>query len=808
MTIFLKCTALLNKYNRKDPMFENLKNITIQGGFFEQPATLGIFKDKYCLSIVYGRNGSGKTTIAKAIRQLVGKDSEPLSEDGYVAYTVSTDAAIVDDKKSSVYIFDEEFVRENVRLKAKGLETIVMIGEQVNLDAIISQKIDERNTLEKRITEERIKKDNFANKNNTSSPLYFFNKIKEKLREDEGWADIDRKVKGNTIKSHVTEDLIKRFASMEEPKESEMVLLQWLNNDLTLFTQTLDAQNILWNPVNLNNIPDNLDKITAILEKIIEKPELSEREYRLLNFLQEHSEHNLQKTSRQLAEEKWPFCPLCLRETNEQVYNHISETLKLILNKESEIYSEELDNTMALFVPVEIAIPVIPKLYEKEKTTLQLAKEQLNKDIKSIRDRIEQRKRDLYGIITNPFSTELLLNYSVHLTSLRDALGTMESCVATFNRTVNERERLKGKIIHENELLTRKRLTALLEGYSKAYKALEHCSKTLSQLISKKELIENEIKVLKAQAMRTDIALDYINDELQYVFYSNTKAKLVAGEGCYKLRINGRNVPPKKISVGERNVLGLCYFFAKLFSNKKTNNKYNDETLIVIDDPVSSFDYGNRLGVMSLLRHQFSNIKKGNSNSKILVLTHDLRSAFDLVKVRSELNNGKGTGEYFFELVNKQIKGRKISNEYKDLLEYVYNYAKNPTDYEDEHVETGIGNVMRRVIEAFASFSYNMSFEEMMCREGILKAIPEEKQKYYENFMCRLTLNGESHMKERAYELNFITPYFTKQEKVQTAKSLLLFLSYINEEHLSCYLGEADKLSVIESWKEEEATWL
>ena len=102
-----------------------------------------------------------------------------------------------------------------------------------------------------------------------------------------------------------------------------------------------------------------------------------------------------------------------------------------------------------------------------------------------------------------------------------------------------------------------------------------------------------------------------------------------------------------------------------------------------------------------------------------------------------------------------------------------------------------------------------MSFEEMMCRERILKKIPDNKRKYYENFMCRLTLNGESHMEEHVYDLNTITPYFTKQEKVQTAKSLLLFLSYVNEEHLSCYLGtknagSVDKMAVIKSWEKEE----
>lgn len=108
-------------------MFENFKTITIQGGYFEQASTLELFKNKQYLSIVYGRNGSGKTTIAKAIRQLVGKDTEPQTDDGYVSYSVSTDATIIEDKKESVFIFDEEFVRENIRMKGRGLETLSLI---------------------------------------------------------------------------------------------------------------------------------------------------------------------------------------------------------------------------------------------------------------------------------------------------------------------------------------------------------------------------------------------------------------------------------------------------------------------------------------------------------------------------------------------------------------------------------------------------------------------------------------------------------------------------------------------------------
>lgn len=118
-------------------MFENIKKIHIKGGYFESSTELDLFDSNQCLSILYGRNGSGKTSIAKAIRQLVGKDSEPKEDDGSVQYIVSSDQAIPDDKKTSVFIFDEDFVRDNVRTKGKGLETIVMMGELNGIMPII-----------------------------------------------------------------------------------------------------------------------------------------------------------------------------------------------------------------------------------------------------------------------------------------------------------------------------------------------------------------------------------------------------------------------------------------------------------------------------------------------------------------------------------------------------------------------------------------------------------------------------------------------------------------------------------------------
>lgn len=48
-------------------MFENFKKIKIKGGYFDEETELEFFKGDVPLSVVYGRNGSGKSTIARCL---------------------------------------------------------------------------------------------------------------------------------------------------------------------------------------------------------------------------------------------------------------------------------------------------------------------------------------------------------------------------------------------------------------------------------------------------------------------------------------------------------------------------------------------------------------------------------------------------------------------------------------------------------------------------------------------------------------------------------------------------------------------
>ena len=802
-------------------MFDELRTLSIQGGYFEENKDFTLFQENVNVSVVYGRNGSGKTTIAKGIRELAKTTEQRTKEEEEgkePEYVVSSEAAIPEELKESVYVFDEDFISDYVKVSKDGVKAIVMIGEQVDISEQIKKKTEIQKTKNEELTALTKLKERYLDRNDEISPDYAYNRIWEALREPNGWADREREIRQTTMRGRVTENVMNKLMAMELPKESSAAILQKLNENIALYLSAKDEQAIVWrNPLepdlytqdNAKELPENLNELNTLLAKHLDSPELTEREHRLLSMItmiSQHPQHFSQQNTKQMVDEKWPFCPLCLRDIDEHDRDSITETLKHILNKEAEEYEKILAGRLDIFLDKEESLPVFPgELNKKEIDAAKVALENLNKVLGAIRMKIEQRRRNIYEAVKDAFSDYEQEAYEKAVNSYKTTLGVLAGSVERFNTAVNKRNETRDQLITDNLRVVRKEYYPLFDNYKVALEGQKSTNKAITDKEKEIEDVKLEIKGLKQKLENTDIALKYINEELQYVFFNEKKVKLVPGDDkYYRLMVNGKYVPPKKISVGERNVLGLCYFFAKMFQNKTESNKYASEYLVVIDDPVSSFDYGNRLGVMSLLRYQFAKIVKGNPKSRILVMSHDLYSIFNLVKIKSEVSNSGG--EKYWELEDKTLKQASVKNEYESLLNHVYNYATNTGEHDpDEATEISIGNIMRRMMEAFSTFCYKSGFEEMLKLPTLQAKIPSEKQSFYEKFMYRLILNGESHGMLGAQTLNTITSFMSRDEKVKTAKRLLLFIYYVNEPHLRAYLK--NNADVVKRWGDDEEVW-
>lgn len=103
------------------------------------------------------------------------------------------------------------------------------------------------------------------------------------------------------------------------------------------------------------------------------------------------------------------------------------------------------------------------------------------------------------------------------------------------------------------------------------------------------------------------------------------------------IKSRGQPVKPEQISCGERNALALCYYFTEIAKDTDARNMYSSEVLLVIDDPVSSFDLENRVGIISFLRLKLAQVFSACETTKGLIMTHDISVLLDLDKALGEI---------------------------------------------------------------------------------------------------------------------------------------------------------------------------
>lgn len=120
-------------------MLNDVSGIKLKGGSFENLTDLNILDPRdgnkvkrVKGAIVYGRNGAGKSTVAKALKKVILGGYTDIID----ANVFDKDGTIInlsEDEKKHIFVFDEEFVDANVKLQDTGLNTIVMLGQQVEL---------------------------------------------------------------------------------------------------------------------------------------------------------------------------------------------------------------------------------------------------------------------------------------------------------------------------------------------------------------------------------------------------------------------------------------------------------------------------------------------------------------------------------------------------------------------------------------------------------------------------------------------------------------------------------------------------
>lgn len=790
----------------------NIGGIRIKGRNFETEQYLPILtvqkKDKATnemrncatrVSIIYGENGSGKTTISKAFLKIKGA-----SEDIVLANILDSEQNIVDirDDLKNIFVFNEEYIDNNLKIKQDGLNTIVILGSQNDVDRQI-EKInnEDLNPVNDKISSLYDEKMKYEDSSSKDAPEYYLLQMKSKLKGDENWAGRQRIIKGNKRNESVNDIKYKDFINLSPKMSRDKLIGKFHDLEKELDKLQSDKSYSKLPLLNLNKyisgLKQNMDNLNKLLQQQIPNTRLSEFDKELVQMIKSSSKVNLTETQKILCDSEVNYCPTCLQKIDD-IYR--KETLKFIeqfLNRNVEKYKVELRNSLMIKVDVDFVVfSGIEGLRE-----IQEAKSSLDNMIDATNQKIQVK-------IDNPY-TSLIINNDILkvLYRFEKCIDYLNDNITKYNENIPDKQSIIEEMSYVNNEIAYYDIINDYKLMNEARIKKDNVNQRYSKLVNEKTKIEGKIAELEEQKKNIKIALDAINFGLEYIFFSKNRLHLEYQNNKYILYTHDKPVTPDNVSVGERNIIALCYFFVSILMDK-SEDAYKDPYLIVIDDPISSFDMENRIGIMSYLKYKLSEFLNSNQKTQVVILTHDLQVLFDSEKMINEIL-GKG----ILNCKSYQLRKRKLincnkssRNGYSRLMNEVYDYA-NDEDIDD----TTIGNEMRKLLESFSTFNYRQSIEKVSIDEDILSKLNERDRLYYKNLMYRLVLHGESHTEERIDTLDDInfSDFISEEEKRRTARDIICFLNALDPIHVLKHLTKQGKKENeikqnLQSWRDHK----
>lgn len=793
------------KKNEKHENTENLnqkkiytkKELSQEGKFSTKPST-----NRY--TIIYGSNGSGKTTIANALSFLSSSLKEETIEtiekeqiEKVDVHYLNSEGKVIENEKeliSNTVVFSEKFIKDNILLRDNNLENIVFIGSQVpiqhKIDDFQTYKLKYENLLddrEKQLEEVETSKDKESIKS-------IKNVIKEKIkkyyiRERASFSDkasgtnitdsLFNEICNTTVSSLVYDELTSKYRSCLE--------------QFNLANEYNEAFSLLPN-FKLQEYINNFLSIQKLLSQKVEDPKLSERELKIIDTINQVGFKK--ELTDEIINRRIPLCPTCFRPIDENFSSTLKQTLQRVFSKDADIHSEALNNiNIPNFDNLKKSVNSIPILRKEDYLEFDDTCKTYDIQCISIQEAIKKKQSNLYTPIN--FDIEPIIDCLKKIDSL---VISMNQKINNHNKTVGNIKLLRVSLENQLKLITRIQIDNDLKKLKFSESNAHEIKLNLEDFKCKLAKIKSEISNLKHKQKNTKIAISKINLLLTLTFGSKNRLELVEGDSGYAVKVRGKVVHPDMISTGERNILALCYFFIKSQDNTEEDSIFKHKKFYVIDDPISSFDDANRIGVLTLLNQIFYKILAGNSDSKVLLLTHDLWTMQSLDSNFKAINNSL-TSKTFINLchLKKQSLANnnvKSLNRYKMYLFNVYKFAS--TQSKQSELYTDIGNEIRKVLEAYFTFNFANGIDYLSQQEIFKENLTlADYAEYFQGRVLKLFFHDDSHMENT---IKYLTDgrFYDEDEIKRAAQDVLVFLFLHNKQHIFNYLATSQKNAILE----------
>lgn len=626
-------------------------------------------------NLIYGWNYSGKTTLSRIFRsyetgrkhpdylsatfEIELKDGRKLSESDL-------------DKGTYFRVFNSDFVGENLKWESS-IEPIFLLGQE-NIE------------LQTKLEEERKKLED----KNKEVEKYDREKTDSENRLEKALTDKARDVKNLLSIPDYTKRHFQPSVEKVLPNPASHVLPDTdLQKNITTYKSTDKKDKVSSVNLTVSNLTELSCKVrdvlsTTVNSKIIEK------------LKSDPTLNDWVKTGMGLHEGK-ATCEFCGGVIP-------SDLFEVLGNHFTDDYAQLITDTGRLAVTVSaskltIILPDEAKLFSEFKSGFISAKDQLNAEVTAFNAVIQQFADALDAKKSAAFDVISLSEYQDNSETITKALESLNAILASHNTKSDSFEKEQKyaleKIISHfvSQFITD-------EKYSETKKAIGVIDEAVKALKLEITVIKGEIRQIEQQLSETVKGAEKINGYLMQYFGKGDLAIKVTPESKFRLYRN--EVLAKNLSEGEKTAIAFAYFITRL----EDKNTSLANTVVYVDDPISSLDSNHLFNTYSFIKNKLHNCKQ------LFLSTHNYEF-FNLIKEWFKHLKKEDKSFYLVERTTnkavdesciKQIPNYIIiyKSEYVYLFSIIHQFHTNPTlDYYQLY---NLPNLIRRYVEAFMSF--------------------------------------------------------------------------------------------------------
>lgn len=788
---------------------EKIKEIKVSGRIYGAGEKLEIFipnnpdnpTTSWCT--IYGKNGSGKTTLSKALWNYSHPDGVSLETDlPQVSFTPENSIP-----PENCYVFNEDFINKKVRFNQNNLGAIVSLGPQGDVQDKIKENENALKVKQKEIdtlkwTIDGSKSENFEQDNN--SPLTkqgeeAKNNLLDAFKGDDRWAGYIKRIRGNRQNASVSLPNIQRMYS--ENTLDNIPDFEEFRSRLKIFEHTASLK-------KLENIDKSFLKdyehIADSIFTILTTTPAGTGDTNLSSIIDLLKEAKSDKT-KELFKSNQSHCPLCLQTINHSWKKKILEAIDLLdSSQESEQIiqqAKQINSYILNCVKIVHAILTHDILKDSSNTVIDIKTDIENFDdmLDAIHQALEMKIKTPSSIITLEQNKENIIR---KFKKFEDNIDLLNSNINSQNTQIDEHDQEASSLEEAINIISLFENKNLYDSYNKV---ITNCDEKKKELKQRKEELNNLQKKLyeaKNELRKTNIQMDHMNSALSLIFLSPKRLHLEGTDsGEYGIYVEEKRVSLSNLSTGEKNAIALSYFFSMPYENRSEKYFSKNDSLFVLDDPVSSLDRNNEIGIYSLIEHEISEIKRltntNNNFVQVIALTHSLPVYYALEKVGDEVfktKKGKPSKTTCKMLKKGKLTDTKtIDYNYRSLIRDVYDFAKsNLTDISDNPASYyGTANKLRRVLEEYSYFNFDIGGtglpKNKLINEYLETCVQSHKvhsetRDKITRALVPLWMNSESHGKEKVksgsidHNIQLLDP----EETQKCARLMLLLLDLLH----------------------------